>query len=118
LGDLPGQLARRGEHEHAARLERRLPPCVAQPVDRGQHEGRRLAGARLRDSEQVAPFEYRRNGLRLDGRRRVVTLQVERLEDGLREPELFECHVAIELAKYAARSRNGTRSRWLSKPPA
>ncbi len=54
LGDLPGQFARRGEHQHAAGFERSLLVRIAQPVDAGQHEGGGLARAGLRDAEQVA----------------------------------------------------------------
>ena len=38
-----------------------------------QREGRRLAGARLRDADQVVPREDLRNGRSLDGRRLGVT---------------------------------------------
>ena len=124
LGDLPGQLARRRKHQHAARLERRAVVGFAQAIDGRQHEGCGLAGPGLRDAEQVAALEHRRDRLRLDRRRGVVALEVKRLEHGLRQPELGEsgCHFGcIKLAIYAARS---TESAWnpgaarVSKRPA
>ena len=96
LGDLPGQFARRREHQHAARFERGLVVGVAQAIDAGQHEGSGLAGAGLRDTQQVAAFEHGRDRLRLDRSGLVITLEVERLEDGLRKPEVFEFgHVTV-----------------------
>ena len=89
-GDLAGKLARRGEDQHAARTW--TWPLVGgnQPVDRRQHEGRGLAGAGLGDAEQVAPGENSGDCLRLDRRRAVIALQRQRLNDGLRQPEIFE----------------------------
>ena len=58
-----------------------------EPVERGQHERRRLAGAGLGDAEQVAAGQDRRDGLALDRRRLRIILRGERIEQGLREPE-------------------------------
>jgi len=97
LRDLAGQFACRRKHQHAARLERRLLVGLAQSVDAGQHEGRGLAGAGLRDTHQVAPLEHGRDRLRLDRRGVVVALEVEGLEDGLRQPEVFETKIVVGL---------------------
>ncbi len=69
FADLLGQFARGGDHEH----ERALPALgVAQAVERGQREGRGLAGAGLGGGDEVAPFEHEGDGLLLDGRGRFV----------------------------------------------
>ncbi len=96
LGDLPGQLARRCEHQHAAALERGLVVGLAQPVDARKHERGGLAGAGLRDTQQVAPFEHGRDRLRLDRRGLVISLEIERLENGLRQPQIFEKDLLVE----------------------
>ena len=57
------------------------------PVERGQHERRRLAGAGLGDAEEIAAGQDRRDGLELDRRRLRVIFRRERVEEGLREPE-------------------------------
>ena len=88
LGNLPSQFARRREHQHTTGFERCLPVRIAQAVDAGQHEGGRLSGPRLRDAHEVAPFEDGRDRLCLNWSRFVVTLQVEGLENGLRQPEI------------------------------
>jgi len=66
LRDLRGKLARRRKDEHPAGA--RLRPLVRgnQTIDRRQREGRRLAGAGLRNAEEVATLEDDRNGLGLD----------------------------------------------------
>ena len=77
LGDLHGQLARRRQHQgvrlarHARALRgvRRVGADLAgrlEPLDEGQGECRGLAGAGLRGTEDVAPFQCRRDGLGLD----------------------------------------------------
>ena len=93
LGDLASQFTRRGEHQHAAGFERRLLVGFAQPVDAGQHEGGGLAGAGLRDTHQVAPFENGRDRPFLDRRGSGIALEVKRLKDGLRQPKIGKlCH--------------------------
>jgi len=94
-GDLPGKLARRRQHQHPAGARRRPPVRGDQPVDRRQHERGGLAGAGLGDAEQVSAGKDGRDRLGLDRRRAVVALQRQRLDDGLRKPECFECHVLI-----------------------
>ena len=58
-----------------------------EPVERRQHECRRLAGAGLGDAEQVAAGEDRRDGLALDRRRLRIILRGERIEQGLGKPK-------------------------------
>ena len=88
LGDLRGELAGRGEHQHADALGDRMDARVGEPVERRQHERRGLAGAGLGDAEQVAAGQDGRDGLRLDRRRHGVIFRRERVEEGLREPEV------------------------------
>ena len=58
----------------------------------GQHEGGGLAGAGLGDAEQIAARHKGRDGLLLDRGRSGIFLQSKRLEDGLRQPEIFKRH--------------------------
>ena len=76
LGHLQGQLPGGREHQ---RLRR-----GALDVDLGQdrdREGRRLAGAGLRQSHHVGTRHQRRDGRRLDGRRRLVADVADRPQD-------------------------------------
>ena len=59
-------------------------------VERGQPEGGGLAGAGLRDAEEVAAFHQLRNGLRLDRRGLGITLSGKRLLDRRGEAEVGE----------------------------
>ena len=90
LGDLGGKLTRRSEHQHADLAGTRHVARRRQPIERRQHEGCRLAGARLGDAEQIAAGEDRRNGLKLDGRRLRIIFRGERIEQGLRQPQRHE----------------------------
>ncbi len=51
--DLARKFARRTEHQHAARLARRLPPIGREVMQDRQRKSRRLAGAGLRDTDHV-----------------------------------------------------------------
>ena len=89
LLDLERQLAR-GHHDerpHAAGSGR---TAGVQSFQHRQHEGGRLAGARLRARQQVTAVEDERDGLRLDGRRADVALVVHGTERGGRQPEGIE----------------------------
>src|SRR3546814_20420745 len=77
LGDLAGQLTRRRQHQHAARPRLRALARRVEAVDRRQHEGGGLAGARLGDAEQVATLEQQRNRLLLDRRGYGIFLRSE-----------------------------------------
>ena len=92
LGDLAGQFARRGEHEHAAMRRQHALFVVDELLDRREHEGRRLAGAGLRDAEQIAAFEQDRDRLLLDRGGGGVALGFERADERLGEAELCESH--------------------------
>ena len=70
LCHLGGKFARRREDERSRHTGARA--SRFQPCDHGQHEGRGLAGARLGDSEHVAPSYSDGNGFRLDWCRRLV----------------------------------------------
>ena len=62
----------------------------AQPVQRGQRERGRLAGAGLGAAHQVAPGEHGRNGLELDRRGRVVALVAHGAEQRIGQTELIK----------------------------
>jgi hypothetical protein len=69
VGDLDGQLARRRQDQRADRAARRTGRVGGQAMQDGEGECRGLAGAGLRDSEQVAAEQEGRNGTLLDGGR-------------------------------------------------
>ena len=109
VGDLAGQFARRGEHQHAAAARLGALARCDQPVDRGEHEGGGLSGAGLGDAEQVASFEERRDCLGLDRRRLAIALGGKRGENGLRETELIELH--YKSCAYGRRTPDGAQVR-------
>ena len=86
-GNLRGELARWCEHQHAHLAGLQIGAVGGKPVQRGQHERRCLAGARLGDAEEVAAGEDRWDSLALDRRRRRIIAVRKRIEDGLRQPE-------------------------------
>jgi hypothetical protein len=98
LGDLRGELARRGEDERlrlpAARqlLSGREPRDLLRQQVLEDRKGERggLAGARLRDAEEISPREKRRDRPRLDRRRALVPVCGERVPQRLGERELGE----------------------------
>src|SRR3972149_6241287 len=71
-------------------LNRRCALTNAQSLERGQREGRRLAGARLGAAHQVVPGEQRADGLLLDGRGRLVTLGANGAEERIDEAQIFK----------------------------
>ena len=88
LGHLDGELARRREDQ---RLRRALLDVDFR--EDGQREGGRLAGAGLRLAEQVRAAEHHRDGLRLDGRGRLVADVVEGGDNGVAQAQLGEAGV-------------------------
>ncbi len=88
LGNLAGQLAGRGEHQHAAALDRARLGVVRHVMERGEGEGGGLAGAGLRDAAQIAAVEQGRDRLRLDRGGILVPLGGERLLERRGEAEI------------------------------
>ena len=64
--DLAGQFPRRAEHEHAAAAARRVAARKGKLMQDGQGEGGGLAGAGLRDAQDVAAEHGGRDALCLD----------------------------------------------------
>ena len=88
--DLPGQLAGRAQHQHAAALRLHLDAVLQQAVQDRQREGRGLAGAGLGDADHVAPGERERDGLGLDGGGGEVVFFTKRSRDQVGEAEILE----------------------------
>ena len=63
------------------------PDLSGEAVQRRQREGCGLAGACLRDAQEITPFEKSGNGLRLNGSRLGITLLTQRAQKGLGEAE-------------------------------
>ena len=88
LADLERELAGRREHQRLRRLLRQ----VEAGQDR-QRERRGLAGAGLREADDVAAGEQRRDGRGLDGGGRLVADIGQRLQHLVAEPEVGERHL-------------------------
>src|SRR5262249_9226274 len=88
LGDLACKLASGGEHQDAEALAWRLPPIDGEPMDNRQREGRGLTRPSLSYAKSVSTAENDWYGLRLNCRRRMVTLAVQGFEDRRGEAEL------------------------------
>ncbi len=88
LRDLARKLTRRGEHEHArsARNARRVRGGEA--LEDRKREGRRLAGAGLRDAAKVAAGEDRGDCLRLDRGRDAVAFIGDGAKNGFAQGEI------------------------------
>ena len=94
LRDLAGEFARRAEHERACSELRRRAGIGEELVEDRQREGGRLAGAGLRDADEIAALHQSGNRLRLDWRRLMETHFDERFDEGLGEAEaieIFQC---------------------------
>jgi hypothetical protein len=79
--NLRGEFARRRQHQHPAAIRHARFDVGGEMVERGQRERRRLAGSGLRDTAQIAPFEQRRDRLRLDRGRAIISRLGKRLQD-------------------------------------
>ena len=90
VGDLAGEFTGRGQDEHAAMRRQHALLRRGQALDRRQHEGRGLAGAGLRDAEQIAAFEQDRDRLRLDRGGGGIALGFERTDERLGKAEVGE----------------------------
>ncbi len=90
LVDLAGKLAGRREDQsmRGARCARQ--PLERKPLQNGQRESRRLAGAGLGDTEQVLALHQERNGLHLDWGRFQVVLGLQGKPQGLDQAEAVE----------------------------
>ena len=90
VGDLAGELARRRQHQHAARLTLGAHALVGEVVEDRQREGRGLAGAGLGDADDVAALEGERNGLGLDRGGGLVFFFGDGAKDRLCEAEVVK----------------------------
>ena len=86
--DLAGELARRREHQHAQALLLQRLPVGGEPVEDRQRERGGLAGAGLRDADEVAACEDQRDGVGLDRGGGGVLLLSEGASDRLCEAEI------------------------------
>ncbi len=67
LEDLARQFAGRAQHQHAAGLGLRLDAIFEKAMQDRKREGRGLAGAGLRDADDVSSGQRDGNGLSLNG---------------------------------------------------
>ena len=93
---------------------------LGQAIERGQHEGRGLAGSGLGDPKQVAAGKNGRNGLQLDRGRLRIIFRGERIEEGLGQPQRMKGHENsnIKMAARIARSKGvkkAPRVNWRAK---
>jgi hypothetical protein len=65
---------------------------MGENVDHRQHETGGLAGARLRDADQVAHHQHAGDGLRLDRSRLVIAGVRHRLQQFVRQAEIGKLH--------------------------
>ena len=70
----------------------RLALSGREPLDHRQHEGRGLAGAGLRDAQQITAGQNRRDGLLLNGRRLLIAGFFHGFQDVLAQREFAEFH--------------------------
>ena len=90
VGNLRCQFAGWRKHQHPAAGRETPRGVLGQMVQGRQGEGSGFAGAGLRDTEEVAAFHQRRNGLRLDWRRVGIALVVQCAKDRFGKAELFK----------------------------
>ena len=83
LFDLGCQLTRRRQNQGATGAARRLFVLSQQLMDQRQHEGGGLAGAGLRQADQVTAGEHLGDGARLNGGGRFIALFGDRRENGV-----------------------------------
>ncbi len=88
--DLRGEFAGRLEDQRARHA--RAGAALLQHGQHRQHEGRRLAGAGLRDAEHVAPGEHVGDGLILDGSGSFVTSRRNGGENFFGQAEMRKRH--------------------------
>ncbi len=88
--DLSGQFAGRAQHQDAAGLRLRSNAVFQNAMQDGKREGCGLAGAGLRDADDVTAGQRGWNGLRLDRRRGEVIFFLERTGDGIGKAEILK----------------------------
>ena len=90
VGDLAGQFPCWGQYQHAARLAFRAHALGVEVVQDRQREGRGLAGAGLRNADDIAAGENDRNGLCLNRGGGGVVLFDKGAKDRLCEAEVVK----------------------------
>ena len=119
FGDLGGQLAR-GRKDKGTRHQRAA-TTAGENVDHRQHEARGLAGARLRDADDVLHHQHGGDGLRLNRRRLGVAGGFYRLQQFVGEAEIGKFHSGFRMwrainAKTAENTAPRKRARLRSNP--
>ncbi len=92
LGHLRGQFARRAEDQATGHAGPR--PSARKAMDHREHEGRRLAGAGLRDACDVAAGEDMGDGFGLDRRGRGIACLFHSLKYVRPKAEVCKCYVS------------------------
>ena len=93
--DLPGQFARRCQHQHARGHLQAMFWCSSKAVQDRQCKGRGLAGASLRQTHHVVPGQRRRNGGLLDWTWRGITLVGDGTSQRFRKREIRKIHESV-----------------------
>ena len=88
--DLSRQFARRAQHQHAAGLGLRLDAVLQDAMQDRKRKGRGLAGAGLRNADDVTAGEREGNGLGLDRGGREIIFFFKRTRDGIGEAEILK----------------------------
>jgi len=123
LADLERELARGRQNEGMRRTRCNCMLRLAELLQDGQRERRRLACAGLRDAEQIAPFQQAWNRLHLDGRGVGVVFGRKRAAERLGNSKLGKRRMGHEyvcsLLRRAARVPEWPReSPWSGLPPS
>ena len=87
IDDLAAEFARRAKHDNTRRLRHWAPPRLRETMEDREREGGGLAGAGLRDADDVATVKGGRNGGILDRRGRRVAFFDEGAGNGLGKAE-------------------------------
>ena len=103
------EFARRRQDQRPAGLRRRPLVVGTDGMEDGQHEGRRLAGTRLGNTEHVTPFEKGGNRFALDRGRLVIAGIFKRAENGLGQAEFIE--LCQNISFMGPERRQGPRAR-------
>ena len=109
--DLARELARRAEHQHARALLLQRLTVGGEPVEDRKRERGGLAGAGLRDADEVASGEDDRNGVGLDRGGGGVLLLSKGTGDRLCEAEFVEGVQNITVLLRRGARRNGVACR-------